>query len=357
MKNKIGQLMMIGVSGLVLTDDEKKFIVENNISGVTLFGRNCKDPKQIYDLCNEIQSLHKLTVERTPLYIAVDMEGGRVARLKAPFTQWPPMKKVGDKNSPTLSYELAHAMGNELRTVGINVDWAPSVDVLTNSSNPVIGDRAFSDDAEVVAKLASAQIRGFLKAEVIPCVKHFPGHGNTMVDSHEDLPIESLDMERLEKIELIPFIKTFKSKVDMVMTSHILFKNIDADNPVTFSKLFLDAILRSKLKYKGLVVSDDLGMKALAKYHDVKKIPVKALQAGVDVLLYCNEPTSPPLALEALAEALAKDELSPALVSDKYGRILEHKKKHLKNTEPNPWDDISKIIGCQDHLLIAKTFA
>lgn len=180
----IGQHVLIGCSGLALTQDEKKFIVENNISGVVLFSRNVSEPKQVRDLCDEIQSLRQLTPEKTPIYTAIDMEGGRVARLKAPFTIWPPLKKLGDLDSPQTSFEFAYAMGMELKAVGINLDFAPCIDIFTNPKNTVIGDRAVSTDPEMVAKHASALIRGYIKAGVIPCAKHFPGHGDTIIDSH-----------------------------------------------------------------------------------------------------------------------------------------------------------------------------
>ena len=201
---QVGQLIFIGVSGTSLTLDEKKFIIENNIGGITLFGRNVKDPAQVYDLCKEIQSLSSQMADQAPLYIAVDMEGGRVARCKEPFTQWPPLKRLGDLDSPTLSFEFAEAMGKELHAVGFNVDWAPCLDVFTNPQNTVIGDRAISSDPEMVAKHASGLIRGYQKADIIPCAKHFPGHGNTLADSHHELPIEEKTFDELGALELIP---------------------------------------------------------------------------------------------------------------------------------------------------------
>jgi beta-N-acetylhexosaminidase len=151
-----------------------------------------------------------------------------VARLKEPFTRWPALKKIGDLDSPSVAFNFALGMGQELKAVGINFDFAPCVDVFTNPANKVIGDRSISSDPELVAKMASALVRGYMKAEVITCAKHFPGHGNTLLDSHEELPIEEVGLERLHQIELIPFKKAFRSRVDSVMISHILFKSIDA---------------------------------------------------------------------------------------------------------------------------------
>ncbi|HWU42922.1 MAG TPA: glycoside hydrolase family 3 N-terminal domain-containing protein, partial [Bdellovibrio sp.] len=161
MKSIIGQNMFIGISGHSLTLEEKKFIVEHNIGGICLFGRNVAEPKQVRELCAEIQSLRHQQVDRAPLFIGIDMEGGRVHRLKAPFTLWPPLRRLGDLDAPTASFHFANRMGQEMRAVGINLDFAPCVDIFSNPANTVIGDRAISDDPEKVARHASALVRGY----------------------------------------------------------------------------------------------------------------------------------------------------------------------------------------------------
>jgi beta-N-acetylhexosaminidase len=357
MNKLIGQHILIGVSGHALTADEKKFIVENNISGVTLFGRNCAEPKQVYDLCSEIQNLRHQTIEKTPLYIGIDMEGGRVARLKAPFTQWPPLKKLGDLDSPSVSFNFAKSMGQELKAVGINLDYAPCIDIFSNPKNTVIGDRAVSGDPEMVAKHASGLIRGYMKADVIPCAKHFPGHGDTIIDSHEGLPVEKADMKRLNDFELIPFKKSFKSRLNLVMTAHIMFPNIDPEWPATLSEIFLKKLLRDELRFRGLVITDDLGMKALAKNYGADVIPVRALQAGADLLLYCNEPETPPLAIESIAKALVDGKLKKADMESSYKRILAMKKECIPNPDPLAWQDATHWIGHADHFKLSQAIA
>ena len=350
----IGQHILIGVSGQSLTADEKKFIAQNNISGVTLFGRNCAEPKQIRDLCAEIQSLRHQTSEKTPLYIAIDMEGGRVARLKPPFTQWPPLKKLGDLDSPTVSFHLAYMMGQELKAVGINLDYAPCLDVFTNPKNTVIGDRSVSSDPELVAKHSSALIRGYVKSEIIPCGKHFPGHGDTLIDSHDDLPVEQADLQRLQSVELVPFKKSFKARMDLLMTAHIHFPKIDPEWPVTLSEIFLKKILREDLRYRGLIITDDLDMKALAKNYEHALLPVRSLQAGADLLLYCNEPTSPPKAIEAIEKALADGKLKKVDIENSYKRIMAMKKENIINPDPMDWNSAMKIIGHAEHYKLAQ---
>lgn len=353
----IGQHMIVGVSGASLTADEKKFIVENNISGVVLMGRNCVEPKQIRDLCAEIQSLRHKMKDKVPLFIGIDMEGGRVHRLKPPFTQWPALKKLGDLDAPTAAFHFTQKMGAELMAIGINLDFAPCIDVFSNPKNTVIGDRAISANPYQVEKMSSALVRGYIKSGVISCVKHFPGHGNTIIDSHEELPVEEKDLKALNELELIPFKKALRSRTEMVMTSHILFKNIDPKWPVTFSEIFLKKMIREEFKYRGLVISDDLDMKAMLNHYDREEIPVRALQAGVDMLLYCNDPTSPQIAIEAIISAVAQGQLDRSELEYRQARILDLKKLKLLQPDPRPLDEAMLVIGCEDHLNLAASIS
>lgn len=356
-KSTIGQHLFIGISGHALTKEEKQFIVENNIGGICLFGRNVAEPKQVRELCAEIQSLRHLQADKAPLFIGIDMEGGRVHRLKAPFTVWPPLRRLGELDAPTASFHFANRMGQEMKAVGINLDFAPSVDVFTNMANTVIGDRSISDDPEKVARHASALVRGYIKAEIITCAKHFPGHGNTIVDSHYDLPVEDLDMQRLESLELIPFKKAFKSRVDMVMTSHIKFPKIDPDWPVTLSEVFIKKIIREECRYRGFVITDDLGMKAMASHFGVEEIPVRALKAGAELLLYCNEPEVPPQALEAILGATAQGVLDQAELEITHKKILDFKKVKIPHPDPLSLDEVNKIVGSPENIKIATAIA
>lgn len=356
-KDIIGQHIFIGLSGHSLTNDEKKFIVENNIGGICLFGRNVESPEQVRELCAEIQDLRFQQADKAPLFIGIDMEGGRVHRLKAPFTKWPALRLLGDLDAPTVSYNFANAMGTELKAVGINLDFAPCVDIFTNPNNTVIGDRSLSTDPEIVAKHASALVRGYIKADIITCAKHFPGHGNTLVDSHEDLPIENLDFKTLDNRELIPFKRVIKSRVDMVMTSHIKFPKIDPDWPVTLSQKFVTDIIRNELRYRGLIISDDLGMKAMTDHYGLEEVPVRALQAGVDLLLYCNDPEVPPLALESVLTATAQGVLSAEKLKASHRHILDFKHIKIKNPEPFSLDDVREIVGSEAHLALADAIS
>jgi beta-N-acetylhexosaminidase len=355
LRSQIGQQLIIGLSGPSLTVDEKKFIIENNIGGVVLFGRNLQTPEQIRDLCAEVQSLRFETPDKTPLFISIDMEGGRINRLSAPFTQWPSLKKLGDLDNPTVAFHFSQRMGVELMAVGINVDFAPCVDVFTNPKNTVIGDRAISNDPHKVERMVSALIRGYIKSGIISCAKHFPGHGETVADSHLKLPVENATLDRLNSVELIPFRKALRSRVDMVMTSHIHFKNIDAKWPVTFSEFFLKQLIREEMKFRGLVITDDLGMKAIADNYEAADVPVLALKAGADILLYCNEPEAPPVAMDSILDAVVQGRLQKADLEASYRRIMDLKKLKLLSPDPKPIEEINEIIGQKDHLELAES--
>lgn len=349
----IGQLTLIGISGHSLTSEEKKFIVENNISGVVLFARNVATPQQIYELCQEIQDLRHQMADRSPLFIGIDMEGGRVHRLKPPFTQWPALKTIGDLDAPTVAYQFAYQMGLELMSVGINLDFAPCVDIYNNPLNTVIGDRAVSTDPLMVEKMTSALVRGYLKSGIFSCAKHFPGHGYTVIDSHEELPIEDFDLKRLNEVELIPFKKAFRSKVDMVMTGHISFPKVDPQWPVTLSEIFLKKLIKDEYKYRGLIITDDLDMKAMAKHYDKAEIPVRSFEAGCDLLLYCNEPASPPRALEAVAQAIESGRLSKAALEASHTKVLAAKKDKPGMINNLTFQQAMDVVGHKDHKYLA----
>jgi len=356
LRDKLGQMFIVGISGPVLTKEEETFLINNHIGGVVLMGRNAQSPEQVHQLCTSIQKLRHQTQLKTPFFIATDMEGGRVARLKPPFTQWPPMAKLGSIDSPSLAFNMAMMMGRELQAVGINLDFAPCVDVLTHSSNPAIGDRSLSSDPEIVAKMSSALIRGYMKSEIITCAKHFPGHGNTTIDSHDDLPKEDANLDRLNNIELVPFRKSIRSRVEFIMMSHVLFKSIDDQYPVSLSATF-NKLLRDELRYRGLIVTDDLDMKALTRYWSVEEIAVRAVEAGNDVLLYCNDPAVPPKALDAIEKAVNQGRISLARIEDSYQRIAKLKRDSILKIDPLPWTEVKEVIGHIDHQKVASAIA
>lgn len=340
-----GPLITMGIQGKALSDDEKKFIITHQIGGVVLFTRNFDNPKQFHELCHDIHSLRLKMPDKVPLFLSVDQEGGRVQRIKEPFTVWPPLRNVGDIDNPTLSFLVSQKMGQELRAFGINVNFAPCADILSNPKNTVIGDRSLGSDPEHVAKHVSAIVRGYIKSDVLACVKHFPGHGNTLLDSHQELPREDVDLKRLEDFEMVPFKRAFKARVEMCMTSHILFPKVDPKYPASLSEVFVQKILREHCRFRGLVVTDDLDMGALRKNFSIEDIAVQAVKAGSDVLLYCNEPLSPVKAMDAIIGATAQGVLNKPELEARIKRIQQFKKDTIQNPDPISFEEAQKVIS------------
>jgi len=293
MKNKeigkrVSQLLMMGIASLRLTQEEKFFIKKHQIGGIILFSRNYSDPEQLVDLINDINSLYK----ETPPFLAVDQEGGSVIRFKKPFTQFPGNDYLGRYYERTESLDLvreyAEVTAKELRAFGVNVCLSPVADILTNPENKVIGKRAFSKDPLVVSAIAKTIIEEFRKNGIIACAKHFPGHGDTTEDSHEELPVVNHNLDFLRDRELAPFRAVIETTVPMIMTSHILYKEIDPKYPVTLSKTLITDLLRNEMWHNNLVISDDFEMQGLSKNYDLDEAAVLALNAGVDIVLVCH---------------------------------------------------------------------
>ncbi len=323
----LGQLIFMPLKGTELLASEKKFILKHDIGGVSLFARNLKHPQQILRLCTQVRDLGKQQTHKQPLFIGIDMEGGRVNRLPRPFTHWPPMRLLATHPRATyVAHGLGQLMGEELHALGINLNYAPCADVDTYAQNPVIGDRAFDQDPAKVGRLARAVAKGLQSAGIVPCAKHFPGHGNTRLDSHWDLPVESTRMALLKKRELKAFAALMQD-VHFFMTAHIVFKHCDPKWPASLSRFFIDE-LRKMSPNEKLVITDDLGMGALTKW-PLEERSVQALRAGSDVLLFCNDFSAPLTALKAIKDATKKGTLSPSTLLQKRERLLDFKTQHL----------------------------
>jgi beta-N-acetylhexosaminidase len=282
-----GQLLFCGFEGTSVPDDLAALVAAGRIGGVILFARNVESPAQVRALTAR---LHALAPAGAPLLIAIDQEGGRVQRLRSPWTEWPPMRALGDADDPALTEGVARALARELRDLGIGLDFAPCVDVDTNPANPVIGDRSFGRDPAAVARHAARFIEALQSAGVAACAKHFPGHGDTASDSHLELPRLDHGLERLRAVELPPFRAAVAAGVASIMTAHILFPALDADRPATLSPEVM-RLLRGELGFEGVVFSDDLEMKAVADHYAPAVLVRESLSAGVDALLVCREAT------------------------------------------------------------------
>lgn len=335
---ELGQLFITGISGLSLTDSEKKFLKENNLAGVILFKHNYQDPGQLAELINEIQTLR----DEFPMFISVDQEGGRVKRFQTHFTQFPAMFALGKCQSPKLVFEVHKAMAEELSACGVNLNFSPVCDIWTNPNNKVIGDRAFGETAEEVEANISAAIRGLHTGGVLACGKHFPGHGSTTKDSHFDLPFVKRTMEELKREEMLPFIKASKSRAEFMMMAHLVVDAIDSELPCTLSKAAYH-FLRDELKFKKIIITDDMEMKAIADNYGIGESARMALQAGADILLY-RSMESTAVALESIRKDIKDQVVHKNELFDKIDRVFDCKKRFFKEYKPVYIPSLSKFF-------------
>ena len=299
-----GQIVVGGFRGASLSPSVARALQARRRGGVILFKHNVEGgPAAVASLCRQIHA----AAPETPL-LGIDQEGGRVARLRAPWLAVPPMRAVASWGDVAFAERIAHAVGAELAAVGITIDFAPVLDVNTCPENPIIGDRAFGSDPDTCARFGVAWIRGLQAAGVLACGKHFPGHGDTSKDSHLDLPAVDQPRERLDRVELAPFRAAAAAGVASMMTAHVVYGAIDPDRPATLSRAVCTE-LRETIGFRGLLVSDDLEMKAIADRWSIEDAAVQAVAAGCDALLVCSSDEMQERAVEALAR---EAEASPA---------------------------------------------
>jgi len=327
-------MIVSGFEGTSLNARTEELIVQQGIGGLVLFEHNYKNPDQLLKLTNDLQSLIADHAEIPPLFISVDQEGGRVARLGKPFTQFPPMSCLGQADSEELAYRFGLGMGKELRAVGINMDYAPVLDVHSNPANPIIGLRALDTDPAKVARLGTELIRGFYDAGVIPVGKHFPGHGDTSQDSHLTLPRVEQARESLEKSELIPFIHAIQQGLEVIMTAHVVYPAWDARQPATFSHSILNDVLRNSLQFEGLIISDDLEMQAIDE--KLESIPELGTRAGVDLFLICHDLEKVSAIQDSMIRDIEMKRIPCATIEQSLARIFQVKKKLQIPGDDNP---------------------
>jgi beta-N-acetylhexosaminidase len=332
-----GQRLMVGFEGLEPSTDVRHLLRHYGVGSVILFARNVDDPVQVAELVRELQALARDAGQALPLLVAVDQEGGRVQRLRGPWTVWPPQRALGRLASDELARRMGQALAEELSACGIRWDLAPVVDVDTNPRNPVIGDRSFGDDPSLVGRLGAAMIRGLQDGGVAACAKHFPGHGDTASDSHLELPALDHSRTRLNDVELRPFRSAIEAGVASIMTAHVLVRELDDGLPATLSPRVVDALLRREMKYEGVVISDDLEMKAVSQHWGPAQAAVLAAQAGCDLLPFCASPDAQVEGLEGLIRAVEADEVSWRTMDAACARIRRLKERFLlPYRDPDP---------------------
>jgi beta-N-acetylhexosaminidase len=353
-RRTIGQLLIGSFPGATIPVELRSLAREFSLGGVILFARNIEAPEQVAELSHDVQSL----AAETPLWMSVDQEGGRVARLRAPFTEWPPMAVLGRSGDAALAARFAVALAAELRAVGITLDYAPVLDIHTNPKNPVIGDRALAEDAAMVGKLGAAIVRGLQDNGVAACGKHFPGHGDTSVDSHLALPLVEHPPDRIRRVESVPFREAIAAGVAFIMTAHVLVPSIDDEKPATLSRRLVYDLLRDELGFDGVVLSDDLEMKAIAATYAVADAGVQAIGAGCDGLLICAGHVDVQVAaLEALVHAVEDGRIPYKRLEDALTRHRRAKERFLAAAVASGPRDLRLVVGCDAHRRIAEEMA
>jgi len=324
-KQKLGQRIGIGFSGTKISPEFKRLVKEYKIGNTILFRDNLVSTDQVKELCREI---HELILEETglPAFIAVDQEGGPVIRLPQDMVNIPgamALAASGKIENISLAAEITAA---ELKRIGVNLNLAPVLDINCNRDNPVIGNRSFATTAKDVSFYSAALIKAYEENGLMCCGKHFPGHGDTDVDSHLDLPMVNMSLDELEKRELIPFRAAIEAGIPAIMTTHILFPQLECEKlPATMSRKILQGLLRERLGFKGLIISDAMEMKAIKDYYGVPKGCVLALTAGVDIVYVCHE--SPDVEASILEMTAASDENCPEFNSS-VERVLKYREKY-----------------------------
>jgi len=329
--------LMFGFEGKSLPARLARRLREGTVGGVILFSRNVETPRQVRDLCREIRSAAGRG--RPAPLIAIDQEGGRVVRLTAPgFTRFPPARcySLFCCRASRVAEAVGESMAGELRAVGIDINFAPVLDVDSNPENPVIGDRALSSDPEITAELGIAFLRGTLSGGVLPVGKHFPGHGHTASDSHAELPVVRSSRDTLRKRDLHPFRRAIRAGIPALMSAHVLYPALDSKFPATLSEKILGGLLRERLRFRGVVFSDALEMKAITGRFGVGDAAVRAVSAGCDVVLVCRGEKIQEETVEAIARAHADDREFRKSVAASTRRVIRLRRALPPTGGPSP---------------------
>ncbi len=354
----VGQLFVVGFpdAPTEAPPSIRDALASSHIGGVILFRRNIDDVDQLVALTTD---LHQAAADAgEPPFLAVDQEGGRVVRIGPPLTPLPTMRSLGSAPDLRDVARVSEMLATEIRALGFNLNFAPVLDVDTNPDNPVIGDRAFSDSPDKVARCGAGFMLGHHSAGVIPCGKHFPGHGDTVTDSHRDLPRLMHDEERLEEVELYPFRRAVAAEIPMLMTAHVQLPAVDAFHPATLSTPILDGLLRKKLGFDGVVITDCLEMKAVADRYDIEEMIDLGIEAGVDIFLICHTEEKWRAAHRHLYERATAEDKIRARVEESANRVRKLKTDLLGHW-PHPWkprEGLHDLIGRADHRALVEPF-
>ena len=326
LRDKISQMLILYYYSDTVSEGIKETIKDNKIGGFILFEENITSYEKTLKFVKELQNNSDI-----PLFISIDQEGGNVQRFNSltdhEVTKIPYMYNLGLTNNEKLSYDVGRVMAEELRTIGVNMTFAPVIDIYSNKDNKVIGKRSFGSDKELVSKMAMSLSKELNGNGVISVYKHFPGHGDTSIDSHYNLPIINKTKEELLNNELVPFKKAIENNADVIMIGHLAVPKLTGDNiPASLSDKVITKLLKEELKFNGLVVTDALNMGALTKNYSTEEIYSKSINAGVDLLLM---PGSSKKAIDTIENLVKNGKIEEEKINQSVKKILELKYKRL----------------------------
>ena len=309
---------------------------------VIFFSNNVESLEGVINLTNEFKKIN--TSNKFPLFIAVDEEGGSVSRTPNEFLAIPSAQYIGAFDDENINYNIGKIIADELKQQGYNMDFAPSLDILSNPYNTVIGDRSYGETSDIVSRLGIKTMEGIRDSSIVSVIKHFPGHGDTDVDSHYGLPLVEKSLAELKELELIPFENAIKAGADAIMISHILLTKIDSENPATMSKEVITNVLRENMEFDGVVITDDMTMGAIIENYDIGEASVKSINAGADIILVCHGYENELNVINSIKNAVKNNIISEERINESVYRILKLKEKYKitnENIEINT--DVSNI--------------
>lgn len=322
--NLLGQIFIFGFEGLSPKEEFFRFFKDWNLGGVIIFSENIESLKQIKDVILRIKSYSEI-----PPFVMIDQEGGQKNRIADDFPTYPSNRYYGKRDDKNGLYDAYRTTAQSLRDLGINVNLAPVVDVLTNPGNKVIGERSFGDDTQKVSEFCQVAVKAIHKGGILCCAKHFPGIGDIGVDPHQEMPENKNTKQRFEKIDFPPFKAAISSGADFIMTTHVKCPSLDSENPATISRVICTDILKIDLGHEGLVITDDMGMGAIKGNFDVPEACEKACLAGNDLILLCHEYEKQPQILERFSKLLKDKKIEEDRFAESLDKIISKKRKTL----------------------------
>ncbi|CAH1191390.1 Beta-hexosaminidase [Paenibacillus auburnensis] len=338
---KIGQMLLVGIDGTKLEESAKRMISEDEVGGIILYKDNIQNLKSMLTLINDLKKSN--SGNTFPLFMSVDQEGGKVSRMPADYTAIPSNAKVGITGNDDAAGTMGRLLAREVLSAGFNMDFAPVLDINSNPANPVIGERSFGSNADIVTRLGIAEMKGLSEEGAIPVIKHFPGHGDTSVDSHLELPVVNKTAAQLAKLEWLPFQAAIQENADAVMVAHILYPKLDPKKPASLSKTIIGGLLRGQMGFDGVVITDDLTMGAITEHYTLPAAAVDTVLAGSDILLIAHEYANEQMVRKALLEAVKKGTISESRINDSVYRILALKEKYHLSDEPLSVPDLPAL--------------